>query len=172
MDVVKAHTRPRTFSYSALSDPLGAGYSREMSMRFAIKDGDVVVFMPSFGTALVTPIPTTISSSATSTSVVDTPVCLEGDEREVESPGCAYIAPPFVVPGVGTLKIMKLGADQVSQNATIEGKKVILQGSVFQAVFEVQTPAQIPVACTPDPVPQYPGGVGMFIPSQLQCKQA
>ena len=141
-------------------------------MRFTIKDGDVVVFMPTFGTALVTPIPTTISSSATNTTVADSPVCLEGDERDVKSSGCAYIAPPFVVPGVGTLKIMQLGADQISQNTTIEGKKTILQGSVFQAIFEVQTPAQVPVGGIPDPVPKYPGGVGMFIPSQLQCEKS
>lgn len=141
-------------------------------MRFAIKDGDVVVFMPNFGTALVTPIPTKISSSSTSTSVLDGKICLEGDERDVESPGCLYVAPPYLVPGVGTLKIMKLGADQTSKKATIEGKKIILQGSVFQAIFEVQTPAQVPVACTPDPVPQYPGGVGMFIPTQFRVKQS
>jgi hypothetical protein len=137
-------------------------------MRFTIKDGDVVVFMPTFGIALVTPIPTTISASAANTTVAGSAVCLEGDERDVESPGCVYIAPPHVIPGVGTLKIMKLGADQLTRTTTVEGKKVILQGSVFQAIFEVQTPAQVPVVFTPDPVPKYPGGVGMFIPSQFQ----
>lgn len=135
-----------------------------------ITDGTMVQFMPTFGIAIVlTPIPTTISGSAVNTAISGKPVCLEGDERSVASSGCAYIAPPYTTPGVGTLKIMKLGPDQLSSSSGCEGKKTIVKGTMFQAVLEVQTPATIPGVGVPDPLPKHVGGTGQFIPNQFQC---
>ena len=143
-------------------------------MMFPIKDGDMVVFMPVYGNAIVTPIPTTISSSAESTEVGGAAPCLEGDEEDVESQGCVYIAPPYVIPGTGTLKITSLGSDQTSQKTTWEDKKVILQGSVFNAEFEVQKPAHCgplncpsPNACAHSPSASLPLSPSVSSPSRL-----
>lgn len=135
-----------------------------------IVDGDVVTFLPTFGNALVVPIPTTISGSAAATKVTGKPPCLEGDEGSVESPGCMYVAPPFVIPGTGTLKIDKLNDDQLTSTTEIEGKKAVVQGSMFDAVFEVQSPAQQPTSGgpVPDSNTSYSGGKGMFVPSNVK----
>lgn len=138
-------------------------------MMFPIKDNDMVVFMPIYGNAIVVPIPTTISSSAESTEIGGAAPCLEGDEEDVESQGCVYIAPPYVIPGVGTLKISSLGDDQTTSDTKVEDKKVIIQGSLFQAVFEVQSPAMMPVTFTTDPLSEHSGGVGMFVPTHFQA---
>lgn len=135
-----------------------------------IVDGDVVNFLPTYGAAVVVPIPTTISGTATKAKVTGKPACLEGDEKNVQSPGCMYIAGAFVIPGTGTLKIDKLNGDQLTGKLKIEGKKVILHGSMFDAVFEVQSPAQQPTpgGPVPDSTPKYSGGKGMFVPSNTK----
>ena len=143
--------------------------------KLIIVDGDVVNFLPTYGNAVVVPIPTTIAGSAAKTTIGGKAACLEGDEKDVQSAGCMYIAPPYVIPGSGTLKIDKLGSDQLTEITKVEGKKVILQGSMFDAVFEVQSPAQQPTpsgAPVPDSTPKYSGGKGMFVPSNMTvlCK--
>jgi hypothetical protein len=137
-----------------------------------IVDGDVVNFLPTYGAAVVVPIPTTISGTATKAKVTGKPACLEGDEKNVQSPGCMYMAGAFVIPGTGTLKIDKLNSDQLTKKLKIEGKKVILHGSMFDAVFEVQSPAQQPTpgGPVPDPAPKYSGGKGMFVPSNTKVQ--
>ena len=132
-----------------------------------IVDGDMVNFLPMYGAAIVTPIPTTIAGTAAKTNVTGKAACLEGDEADVASPGCMYVAPPYVIPGSGTLKIDKLNSDQLTEKTEIEGKKVIIHGSQFDALFEVQSPAQQPTAGgpVPDSTPKYSGGKGMFVPS-------
>lgn len=76
-----------------------------------------------------------------------------------------YISPPYVIPGTGTLKIASLGGDQKARKTNSGGKKVLLQGSIFKAKFEVQNPAKElpkgPVPPTPDPTSQY-SGMGNF----------
>ena len=133
-----------------------------------IVDGDTVNFLPSFGAAIVVPIPTTIKGTASKTDVTGKKTCLEGDEKDVQSAGCMYIAGANVIPGTGTLKIDKLASDQLTEKTKAEGKKIILHGTQFDAVFEVQSPAQQPAPPGP-PVPdantKYSGGKGMFIPS-------
>ena len=57
-------------------------------MKHIIIDGDMVTFLPTYGSAVVTPIPTTIAGTAAKTEVAGKAVCLEGDEGDVESPGC------------------------------------------------------------------------------------
>ena len=132
-----------------------------------IVDGDTVNFLPSFGAAVVVPIPTTIAGTASKTNVTGKPPCLEGDEKNVQSAGCMYIAGAYVIPGTGTLKIDKLNSDQLTKKTKIEGKKAILHGSMFDAVFEVQSPAQQPTPSgpVPDSTSKYSGGKGMFVPS-------
>ena len=135
-----------------------------------IIDGDMVNFLPTYGSAVVVPIPTTISGTAAKTTVAGKAPCLEGDEGDVQSAGCMYIAPPYVIPGTGTLKIDRLGSDQLTETTKIEGKKVILHGTMFDAVFEVQSPAQMPAPPgppDPDSMTKYSGGKGMFVPTNL-----
>jgi hypothetical protein len=132
-----------------------------------IIDGDMVNFLPSFGAATVVPIPTTISGTASKLKVTGKAASLEGDEKDVKSQGCMYVAPPYVIPGTGTLKIDKLNSDQLTEKTLAEGKKVILKGSQFDAVFEVQSPAQQPTSGppVPDSTSKYSGGKGMFVPA-------
>ena len=135
-----------------------------------IIDGDMVNFLPTYGAAVVVPIPTTIAGTAEKTEVTGKPPCLDGDEGDVESAGCMYIAPPYVIPGTGTLKIDKLNSDQLTEKTEIEGKKVIIHGSTFDALFEVQSPAQMPAAPAPvpDSMTKYSGGKGMFVPANAK----
>jgi|SRR5438477_1527889 len=131
-----------------------------------IVDGDTVTFLPSFGVATVVPVPTTISGSAATTTVTNKAPALEGDEKNVEAKNCMYTTATYVTPGTGTLKIDKLNTDQLTQSTTIEGKKVILKGSQFDAVFEVQSPAKSSSSPpVPDSTPKYSGGKGSFVPS-------
>ncbi len=131
-------------------------------MKHPIVDGDMVSFLPTYGSALVTPIPTTITGTAEKTNATGAALCLEGDEEDVESAGCMYIAPPYVIPGSGTLKIDSLASDQLTENTTVEGKKVILKGVMFDAIFTVDSPATDPSSGSPDSATEHSGGQGMF----------
>ncbi len=138
-----------------------------------IIDGDMVNFLPTFGSAVVVPIPTTIAGTAEKTTVTGKAACLEGDKGDVQSAGCMYIAPPYVIPGSGTLKIDALNSDQLTEKTEIEGKKVIIQGSQFDAIFEVQSPAQfITAAGSPqlDSMTKYSGGKGLFVPTNIKVE--
>jgi len=135
---------------------------------FIIIDGDIVNFMPSFPPATVVVLPGTMAGSGKA-NFSGKPICVEGDEEDVEVPGCMYISGGFVIPGVGTLKIQALNADQIATKTNSDGKKLILKGSMFTAVFEVQTPAQqpTPTGPVPDPAPQYTGQ-GQFVTTNSQ----
>jgi hypothetical protein len=131
-----------------------------------IVDGDTVTFLPSVGLATVVPVPTTISGSAATTTVTNKAPALEGHEKNVEVKNCMYTTATYVTPGTGTLKIDQLNSDQLTQSSTVEGKKVILKGSQFNAVFEVQSPAQSSSSPPiPDSTPKYSGGKGSFVTS-------
>ena len=94
-------------------------------------------------------------------------ICIDGDEKQVEVPGCTYVAPPYVIPGVGTLKIDSLAGDQKASHSNVAGKLMLLKGSNFTAKFEVQSPAQLPAPPgppVPDGSPSYIGQ-GQFIPA-------
>ncbi len=138
---------------------------------FILTDGDIVMFMPAFGAAMVVAIPGILKGSGKA-NCGGKPICVEGDEGDVQVPGCAYTAGAFVIPGTGTLKIQALGGDQLATKTKSDGKKVMLKGSMFTAVFEVQSPAQQPSPPTPpkpDPTPKYTGQ-GMFITTNLQWR--
>lgn len=133
-----------------------------------IVTGDQVMFLPNFGSAVITPIPGVITGSATKTFVTGKPVCLEGDEKKVVVPGVAYINAAYTIPGVGILTIQALGGDQTSKKTKIEGKAPILMGTLFDAKFTVNVPAQMPTpgGPVPDSVPMFMGK-GMFVPTNM-----
>lgn len=124
-----------------------------------LKSGDQAIFMPAFGPAMVTVMPGIITGSAATVMVGGSPACVDGDERSVQVPGCAYISGAFVTPGVGTLSIQALGADQKSRKTKAAGKFILLKGMMFTAKFQVTVPAQQPTpgGPVPDPVPMYTG---------------
>jgi hypothetical protein len=126
-------------------------------------DGDLAMFMPSFGAAVVIVRPGPITGSGPAT-ITGHAACLEGDEDSVSVPGCMYVAPPYVIPGSGTLQIDQLSGDQLTQTVAGGGKKLILKGSQFIAKFTVASPAQQPQVSgpVPDATPSYTGN-GQFV---------
>ncbi len=133
-------------------------------------DGDMVMFLPAFGAAMVVVQPGTLEGSGPAT-LNGTPVCVEGDEQNVEVPGCMYIAGQYSIPGTGTLKIDALGDDQVAEKTFTGGVPVMLVGSQFEAKFEVQSPAQQPPPGPGSPIPdsttEY-AGQGNFISTNIK----
>lgn len=137
---------------------------------FLIKDGDMAMFLPAFGAALVVVRPGTITGSGPATAA-GSAVCLEGDESSVSVPGCMYVAPPYVIPGTGTLQIDQLAGDQLTQTVAAGGKKCIIKGSLFTAKFTVASPAQQPQASgpIPDATANY-SGQGQFVTTNTSVK--
>lgn len=134
---------------------------------FVIVDGDQAIFVPAFGAAIVAVQPGTITGSGPA-AVSGKKLCVEGDEASVSVPGCLYFTPQFVIPGAGTLKIDSLASDQVAEHTDTGGVPLILKGGQFDAVFEVQSPAQQP--STPSPIPDAAtsySGSGHFVFTNL-----
>ena len=133
-----------------------------------LTDGDMVMFMPMFSPAIVMVQPGRIPGSGPA-AIGGRKVCVEGDEAQVSVPGCTYFTPSHPIPGVGTLKIASLAANQKATTTQTGGKKVLLKGGMFTAKFEVQSPAQQPTAAgpVPDASPQY-SGQGQFMPVNQQ----
>lgn len=139
---------------------------------FILINGDIVNFMPAFGPATVVVQPGTLMGSGKS-SLAGKMVCVDGDEKNVQVPGCMYMTPVYSIPGTGTLKIDSLGGDQKATKTNSNGKAVLLKGSNFVAKFEVQSPAKQPPpgpgAPIPDGSPQYSGN-GTFITTNTKWK--
>jgi hypothetical protein len=141
---------------------------------YVIVEGDMAVFLPAFGTAVVIVQPGVMRGSGKST-LSGKKICLEGDEGQLSVPGCIYMTSQHSIPGVGTLKIESLAGDQKSKKTKSGKKAIIIKGSTFNAKFEVQTPAQDPStiptqgAATPDASPQY-SGKGNFQTSNVKWK--
>ena len=139
---------------------------------FVLITGDIVMFNPTFGIAMVVPIPGTLIGSGKG-SVGGKPVCVDGDEKNVLVPGCVYTAGPYTIPGVGMLLIDSLGPDQKALKTKSAGKPVLLKGSTFIAKFQVLAPAQQPppppytAPPIPDSTPSYPG-TGSFITTNIK----
>ena len=133
-------------------------------------DGDLAMFLPSFGAATVVVQPGTMKASGPAT-IGGKKICVDGDESKVEVPGCVYITAQHSIPGTGTLKIAALASDQKAKKTKTGGKAVLLKGSQFTAKFEVQSPAQQPPpgpgSPIPDATPQY-SGQGSFMPAQIK----
>ena len=123
---------------------------------YVLMEGDLAMFLPTFGAATVVVRPGTLQGTG-KTALTGKKICLEGDESKVAVQGCLYITPQYSVPGTGTLKISKLGGDQTSKKTKSGNKPVMLKGSSFTAKFEVLAPAIDPVSGAPDATPSYSG---------------
>jgi len=132
--------------------------------------GDKAMFKPSFGAAIVVPQPGTLSGTG-SADVNGNIVCVEGDEANVIVPGVTYMAPPYVIPGVGILSIDSLASDQIATKTTSNGTAVLLKGGDFNAKFEVLAPAMQPTVTgpVPDTTTQYSGN-GSFVTTNTKAK--
>jgi hypothetical protein len=134
-------------------------------------DGDSVMFISTFGAAIVVVQPGKLEGSGPAT-INGKKICVEGDESKVEVAGCTYMTPQYSIPGSGTLKIDSLAGDQKASKTYTGGKVVLLKGGNFTAKFEVQSPAKQPPpgpgAPIPDASPNYSGN-GMFVPANMKC---
>jgi hypothetical protein len=98
------------------------------------------------------------------------PICLEGDELPppIMIP-LPYTAPPFVTPGMGTLKLTltPMNKTVLSNNS----KKILIKGTPFIAEFNVVVPAMQPTPAgpVPDPVMKKPGQA-QFITTTVNVK--
>lgn len=139
-------------------------------MEQIIRTGDQVQFNPTFGAAvLLAPAITVINGSAAKVAAAGMTACVQGDEKTVVLPGIPYMSGSFVTPGVCTLTIQQLGADQLSKKTTIGGKAAIVKGTTFTAKMQVMSPAMQPnppAPPIPDPVPTNMG-TGVFITTNL-----
>lgn len=115
-------------------------------------DGDVAMFNPAFNPAMVQVKPGIIRASGKE-DVGGKKICVDGDEKSVEVPGCLYVTPVYSIAGVGTLRIRALVGDGKSVEDRIDGKAILIKGSGFIAVFQVTQAAMMP-----------PPGPGMPIP--------
>jgi hypothetical protein len=153
--------------------PGGISSAREQGATmpdFILVDGDFATFLPPFGAAMVVPLPGILQGTGLAT-FNGRKLCVDGDEKKVSVPGCAYISGPYVIPGIGTLKIDSLAVNQKAIKTHTGGKPVLLKGLLFTAKFEVMVkamqPPQPPVPPLPDPMSQY-SGQGMFIPTNTK----
>lgn len=139
---------------------------------FILLEGDVAIFMPNFGAAVVVVRPASLTASGPATKA-GKKICVDGDERDVAVAGCAYVTPQYSIPGTGTLKIAALDSSQKATKTKTGGKLVLLKGGNFTAKFEVQSPAKQPPpgpgAPIPDPTPQY-SGKGRFLTTNIKFR--
>ena len=135
-----------------------------------LKTGDQAIYLPAFAPAVVVVRPGILSGTGRS-NVSKVPLCVQGDEISATVPGCAYISGSFVTPGVGTLSISALGADQLSMKTKCGHKPVMLKGSMFTAQFQVTVPAMMPTpgGPVPDPMPMYTGS-GNFVTTNMTVR--
>jgi Contractile injection system spike tip protein len=120
---------------------------------FIIKTGDmlqVTVPPPALVPQLMAPVP--LVGSSTSVMISGQPICLQGDELPAALKGpLMYTAPPFVTPGTGSLQIILLPSNLTLQSTN--GSPILLKGTTFQAMFQVQSPAMQPTPAGPIPDP-------------------
>ena len=131
---------------------------------YVLIDGDLALFLPTFGVATVVVRPGQMKGSGPGTWNGKN-WCVDGDEKQLAVPGCPYFTPVYSIPGVGTLKIAALSANQKAKDTQSNGKAVLLKGGQFTAKFEVQAPAQQPPPAPGPPIPdsmQTYSGLGSF----------
>lgn len=137
---------------------------------FVLVDGDRALFMPNFGAAMVVVKPGKLSGSGPMT-IRNKKICVDGDESSVNVPGCQYVAPPYVIPGTGTLTIDALAGDQLASTSTTGDVQLMVKGSKFTAKFSVVAPAMQPQSGppTPDATTEYSGS-GKFLTTNTKIK--
>ncbi len=162
---------------------------------FVLIEGDQAEFLPNFEAAVVVVKPGDLQGSGPATlngkkmavvvvkfgdlqgsgpaTLNGKKMCVDGDEKNLQVPDCAYTTPEYSTPGTGTLKIAALAGNQKATKTCTGGKAVLLKGDNFTASFEVQSPAQ---PAPPDPpisdaTPQYSGS-GRFITTNTKFQGA
>lgn len=136
---------------------------------FVLMEGDKAIFLPNFGVAVVVVRPGDLRGSGPAT-LNGKKLCVDGDEKNLQVPGCVYTTPQYSIPGTGTLKIAALAGNQKATKTRTGGKAVLLKGGSFTASFEVQSPAQQPAPPgppIPDATPKYSGS-GLFITTNFK----
>lgn len=144
---------------------------------YLLIDGDLAIFDPTFGPAMVVVQPGALTASGPAT-VRGQQVCVAGDEQSVSVAGCSYCTPSHPFAGSGTLEIASLAGDQTAGKTRSGGALVMLVGSRFTARFTVQSPAKLPLPTIPDPnqwpidpVKEYTGS-GSFVTTNHKLKGA
>lgn len=139
---------------------------------YVILENDIAMFMPMFSPAIVVVQPGKMPATG-KTKLNGKKICLKGDEAQLQVAGCTYMTPVYSIPGTGTLKIQSLMPNQLTVKTKSGGKQIILKGSKFIAVFEVQAPAKQPPPGPgppiPDATPKYMGN-GNFVTTNLKFK--
>lgn len=116
---------------------------------FVLRTGDTVKITippPAVIPALEAPVP--LQGSAATLTVCGLVACLLGDELppSLREP-LAYTAPPFTIPGMGTLMLTLNPSNLTAQ--TRSGQPLLIKGTAFTAMFTVTEPAQQPTAAGP-----------------------
>ena len=122
---------------------------------FIIRTGDMIHVMinpPAIIPQLEAPVPLEASTGGI---VVDgLPACVAGDEVPPPLRGpMPYTAPPFIIPGMGTMQVM-LGPDNMTVQTTTGGKRLLIRGGPFPVMFIVEAPAMQPTPAGPVPDPE------------------
>jgi hypothetical protein len=138
---------------------------------YILMEGDMAMFIPAFGVAIVVVLPGTLKASG-KPLLGGKKICLEGDEKQVSVMGCSYITPAYTVPGVGTITIKALAANHKTKTLVVSGKPVVLKGGKFEAEFAVMAPATTPPpSATPDSTTKY-SGYGNFVTTNMKWQSS
>ncbi len=141
-------------------------------MDHVLIDGDQAIFLPTFGAATVVVRPGQLRASGPAKRGGKA-LCIVGDESSVSVPGCMYMTPQFVIPGIGTLEIAALADDQKARDSRSGNTLLMLVGSQFDARFKVNAPAMQPPPGPgkpiDDPTAQY-DGKGLFVTTNTKLR--
>jgi len=119
----------------------------------------IQVTIPAPAVVAILEAPVALVGSSTNVIVIGMPVCLQGDELPpVLRVPLIYTAPPFTIPGTGTLTVTLLPPN-LTRQTTNGGKPLLIKGGTFPAMFTVGEPAMAPTAAgpVPDEVVEKPG---------------
>lgn len=116
----------------------------------------IMIDPPAIVPQLEAPVP--LEGSAETILVNGMPACVVGDEMPPElMVPMEYTAPPFIVPGMGTLMLTLL-PDNMTVLTMADGP-LLIRGGPFIALFTVEDPAMQPTPAgpIPDPMIEKPG---------------
>ncbi|MBD2729683.1 hypothetical protein H6G96_26045 [Nostoc sp. FACHB-892] len=139
-------------------------------LNYILTSGDRAMFNPIFGKAtVIVPAAGVVLTGTGIPKVNNKEICIVGDEKRVIVPPCSYTSPPHITPGIGTLSIESLAANQIAIKVKSKRIAVLLKGTTFIAKFQVTTPAQTPTPPQPDLILQY-FGTGYFTTTNMKVK--
>lgn len=142
-----------------------------MPADYIIVTGDMIqitISPPTTVFTLLAPVP--LQGSSGDVKVNGMAVCLEGDELPsmLSSPQ-AYIEPPYVIPGTGTVSLT-LNSDNKTEK-TKNRSPILIKGTPFKAEFSVVAPAMQPTPAGPVPDPgSKKSGDAQFITTNTRVK--